>query len=189
MTDSKTAVERVEELLIAHGADYRVELTRTRITLEPFTRFIVLNERGGLRGTIDVYLNGNCGYTWQEERLTPEQAIAATLGETRTRDDIEADIDCYRAEDCPDYLRVPVYRVRSWLDRQAAITRREIEAEMGAGECESFTLPEPDGWYKCPDCGCVVGYTELYGGGWSIMMDDYQIPFNACPKCGKAVKR
>ncbi len=65
----------------------------------------------------------------------------------------------------------------------------ELNAELRSGTCDNFSLPEPDGWYKCPECGCVVGYTELYGAGWSIMMDDYQIPFNNCPMCGKAVKR
>jgi hypothetical protein len=50
-----------------------------------------------------------------------------------------------------------------------------------------WDAPEPDGWHKCPECGCTVGYTELYGGGWSIMMDDYQIPYNNCPKCGRPI--
>lgn len=51
--------------------------------------------------------------------------------------------------------------------------------------------PEPDGWYKCPNpsCGCVVGYSLLADDSWTIYMDDYQIPFNYCPQCGKAVKR
>lgn len=80
MTDSKTAIERVEELLIEHGADYRVEQRQARLTFEPFTRFTVLDESGGLRGVVDAFLNGNCAYIWQDEKLTPEQAIAATLG-------------------------------------------------------------------------------------------------------------
>ena len=50
------------------------------------------------------------------------------------------------------------------------------------------TSREPDGWYTC-ECGCTVGYDELYGGGWSIQLEDYQIPFNACPNCGRKVER
>ena len=62
-----------------------------------------------------------------------------------------------------------------------------IAATLGAGECEIDD--EPDGWYKCDDCGCVVGYWLLNDDSWTIYMDDYQIPFNNCPNCGKAVKR
>lgn len=65
----------------------------------------------------------------------------------------------------------------------------EVEREMDAlvsGECEEN---EPDGWHKCPECGCVVGYWLLVDDSWTIYMDDYQIPFNNCPNCGKAVKQ
>lgn len=57
------------------------------------------------------------------------------------------------------------------------------DATVGAGTCHI----EPDGWYKCPDCGCVVGYSRLYGGDISIMLDDYQIPLKHCPNCGKRI--
>lgn len=42
-----------------------------------------------------------------------------------TREEIEVDIDCYRDEDNSDYLRVPIYRVHSWLNRQTEITKHE----------------------------------------------------------------
>ena len=61
---------------------------------------------------------------------------------------------------------------------------KEAKEELKARE-ESM---EPDGWHKCPKCGCFVGYVELYGGGWSIMMDDYQIPLRFCPECGREIK-
>lgn len=54
---------------------------------------------------------------------------------------------------------------------------------------EERDYPEHDGRYECPDCGNVVYYDELHGGGWTIYVEDYQIPFNACPNCGRAVKR
>lgn len=54
---------------------------------------------------------------------------------------------------------------------------------------EERDYPEHDGRYECPECGNVVYYDELHGGGWTIYVEDYQIPFNACPNCGEAVKR
>ena len=60
--------------------------------------------------------------------------------------------------------------------------------ELLASE-EELNYPEHDGRYECPDCGNVVYYDELYGGGWTIYVEDYQILFNNCPKCGKAVER
>lgn len=75
-----TGTDELRKLLDERGVEYRIECKQTRATFEPFNRFIVLNERGGLRGTIDVYLDGACNCTWQFDGLTPEQAIAATLG-------------------------------------------------------------------------------------------------------------
>lgn len=44
---------------------------------------------------------------------------------------------------------------------------------------EERDYPKHDGLYECPDCGNVVYFYA----------EDYQIPFNHCPNCGKAVKR
>ena len=85
--------------------------------------------------------------------------------------------------DWTDFYAIKDEAIEAWN------TRTPEQAVAATLEADEWSLPEPDGWYKCPECGCVVGYTELYGGGWSIMMDDYQIPFNNCPNCGKAVKR
>lgn len=46
---------------------------------------------------------------------------------------------------------------------------------------------EPDAWHTCPKCGCVVGYEDSGDGYRSISCEDYRIPFNFCPKCGKKV--
>jgi predicted RNA-binding Zn-ribbon protein involved in translation (DUF1610 family) len=64
---------------------------------------------------------------------------------------------------------------------------RAISCMKRIGEERDY--PEHDGRYECPDCGNVVYYDELYGGGWTIYVEDYQIPLNHCPNCGKAVKR
>ena len=76
----------------------------------------------------------SCGHSVMLFGLTDEPAFCAICGavvvkpagEHDTREEIEADIDCYRDEESPDCLRVPIYRVHSWLNRQAAITDREI---------------------------------------------------------------
>ena len=86
-----SATDKLCKLLDERDVEYRIECKQTRATFEPFNRFIVLNERGGLRGTIDVYLDGACNCTWQFDGLTPEQAIAATLG--------ESDEGCYLMRD------------------------------------------------------------------------------------------
>jgi len=90
--------------------------------------------------------------------FTPEQAIAATLGD-----------DGYK--------------------QAAEYWKRMYEELLTERIGEERDYPEHDGRYECPDCGNVVYYDELHGGGWTIYVEDYQIPFNACPNCGKAVKR
>ena len=75
-------------------------------------------------------------------------------------------------------------------DEYELTPEQAIAATLGS-EChvETCEPDEPDGWYKCPDCGCVVGYWLLNDDSWTIYMDDYQIPFNACPNCGRRVER
>lgn len=60
-----------------------------------------------------------------DTRKHMDNGVSVQMCPNDTREQLETDIDCYRAEDCPDYLRVPVYRVYSWLKRQAEITKRE----------------------------------------------------------------
>lgn len=79
------------------------------------------------------------------------------------------------------------------LTRRIAELEREVERlrragyEIGYHDAMAAKGCEPDGWHECPKCGCVVGYTELHGGGWAIVMDDYQIPYNNCPQCGRPI--
>lgn len=74
---------------------------------------------------------------------------------------------------------------------ECEVTGHDDELYDESDDWERLPTPwdaqEPDGWHRCPECGCTVGYTELHGGGWSIMMDDYQIPYNNCPECGRPI--
>lgn len=63
----------------------------------------------------------------------------------------------------------------------------EIEGDVYVKE-RTCKPDESDGWHKCPECGCVVGYWLLNDDSWTIYMDDCQIPFNACPNCGAKVR-
>lgn len=73
------------------------------------------------------------------------------------------------------------------LDVLAMFERQNTKEQVRNRRPYKQKPSEPDGWYECPKCGCVVGYDELYGGGLAIVMDDYQIPFDYCPKCGRRV--
>ena len=141
----------------------------------------------------------------------PEQAIAATVGRTvwEPSKEWKAWHESLR-HDNPSNVREAVENILfdaidfggdmgpngnvwSGVDEGDVLTEkcidgwvRSIESTVAMVGVESIEC-EPDGWYKCPKCGCVVGYDELYGGGWAIVMDDYQIPFNCCPNCGRMV--
>jgi hypothetical protein len=62
----------------------------------------------------------------------------------------------------------------------------ERALSMATDEPEDY-FHEPDGWYKCPGCGCVVGYDDQSDDYRVITMTDYIIPFNYCPRCGHPV--
>ena len=90
----------------------------------------------------------SCGHSVMLAGLTDEPAFCAICGavvvkpagKQDTREEIEADIDCYRDEESPDCLRVPIYRVHSWLNRQAAITERECMTAAGLAATETPAL-------------------------------------------------
>ena len=68
-----------------------------------------------------------------------------------------------------------------------ALSEEKAVEKWNTRHVETCEPDEPDGWHKCPECGCVVGYWLLNDDSWTIYMDDYQIPFNACPNCGRRV--
>lgn len=129
-------------ILAANEADTReqleAELAAERATVaqpqERTCRIVAHVTDGLMTGFPKRLFEFSCGHSVTLAGLTDEPAFCAICGavvvkpagEHDTREEIEADIDCYREEESPDCLCVPIYRVRSWLNRQAAITEREI---------------------------------------------------------------
>ena len=113
--------------------------------------------------------------TYIVDNLSPEQAIAATLGSgTLTAEQVSEAIYAHSIHaDCAD------------ADWQAIAD--ELNAELGSGTCEfvddSDGEPSPP---KCNSCGYDPG---IYECAW---LDDgtYEYERNYCPNCGrKVVKR
>ena len=76
-------------------------------------------------------------------------------------------------------------------DIEAALQyQHDLGFDEGYQACqqEYENRDEPEIWYECPKCGCHAGIDSLHGGGYTIYMDVYQIPFNYCPKCGEKVE-
>ena len=116
------------------------------------------------------YFNDENGDAWLgflgacEQDITPEQAIAATIGGRKltAKQVCEAVYANSIHADCAD---------ANW---QAIAD--ELNAVLGGGECEDVSTK--NGIFKCSECGCTV---EEYG------VDCGEIHY--CPDCGKAVKR
>lgn len=141
--------------------------------------------------------NGEC--EWPTDVEGQRIQIADTIHMLRT----EYDGD-HEWEDVVIELVYVEYGGDKWVVRGArgeawacecTVTGHDDELYDNSGDWSNLPTPwdrpEPDGWYKCPNpsCGCVVGYSLLADDSWTIYMDDYQIPFNHCPQCGKAVTR
>ena len=71
----------------------------------------------------------NLAGKWPNVAINPENGLPYESGYKDTREQIEEDIFCYRVENDSQILSVPIYRVKSWLDRQAAITKNECREE------------------------------------------------------------
>ena len=176
MTGNRTTElinDRVNRLLYEAGADFTIRSLMTNGTMESYDKFTVLDADKMPIAQIETSFH-NDETVLLTLRCTPEQAVAATLGSR------SASIDNVLELLDEMHLNAEIsYTVYSRL--------HDAIATLGSGTCEDEA--EPDGWHKCPECGCVVGYWLLNDDSWTIYMDDYQIPFNNCPNCGKAVKR
>lgn len=199
MTDNRTTelLQKIQSLLDGRGAEYTVQdaLPGWLLTVEHPTETWTYKICVHTTGLIDIW----------GSHITPEQAIAATLGSgTLTAEQVrEVAKSNSRQYESPidDGVWIREY---DWQAIAATLNaalgddgyRQATEYWKGMYEellteriGEERDYPEHDGRYECPDCGNVVYYDELYGGGWTIYVEDYQIPFNHCPNCGKAVKR
>ena len=103
------------------------------------------------------------------DMLTPEQAVAVTLGSTLTAEQIEKAI-----HDCSTYASYDgcTYYASGMMLQAIA---DELNAMLGSGTCEVEYVNEWMGWH-CKSCDTL----------WQGLPD--QKP-NYCQNCGKAVKR
>ena len=151
MTDSKTATERLREMLDARGVEYETD------------------DKAGFmetswRGCTAFQLSPSAKMTMI---VTPEQAVAATLGEQR--------------DPTKDWLLSVCNQATQ--DYVAELERKLEAATLGSGECEMVTSGTPcDGNADkaCTRCG-AYGIGEFYDGDGHISTPRF------CPNCGRKV--
>lgn len=131
-----------------------------------------LNVGNGVRIPIQTEYEQSCGGRWSTvtealsgtltvNNLTPEQAIAATLG------DSDAVAFCKRVE--------------SATKEREPLTLFGVDYEA-RGECEIETTENwllAEQYHRCKHCGAFFAVLDASG----------DIPPCVCPNCGKAVKR
>lgn len=205
MTDSKTATERLRELLDELG----VEWCETRSNVGcVFTHY-----NSELFGDIAAMDNG-AGYLYFGELngicITPEQAIAATLGNELNLDGLPVGLTIsedgnllnWRGEnyvrqstlcggrltaeqveetvekhwhDLPDEYDMPEATALLEYSYNWQAIADELNAALGAGKCERV-LYKPTGVLVCSECGA----------GMPKQLDKYCY-LRYCPNCGRAV--
>lgn len=107
--------------------------------------------------------------------LTPEQAIAATLGSgTLTAEQVRK---CVRVGACDHGLWGALDEDTDWQE-----IADELNAELGSGTCRLHYGEDDDGydgWY-CDECG-----------GWfqAVRRDGHLVKPKHCQECGKAAER
>ena len=80
----KTAIERLCQLLDDRGADYMTSVGATTGSMEPYQR-VTVYENGILKAIIES-CGGNDEAVYLQARITPEQAVEATLGRETCKD-------------------------------------------------------------------------------------------------------
>lgn len=137
-----------------------------------------------------------CARPWSDKLeikrhgLTPEQAIAATLGRPTFNADLEQALSFMRiwiSEDAHlgESELSAAFEKAEGLRKLDAI-ESAIAATLGGGECEFIiedNMNESEGmgdvWFRCTNCNATFGY---YADGW-LMKENF------CPNCGRKVKR
>ena len=167
MTDSKTATERLRELLDERRVEWRETVN--------YIGCVFTHYKSAYFDEVSAMDNGD-GYLYFEDlncvSLTPEQAIAATLGD----DGVERSNDGVATLGSDEYQR-------GYDDGLHANTKAAFAAAkqaLGSGECENVAPRYLD--FLCSKCGFVHYHSDENdtgdGNDWSY-----------CPRCGKAVKR
>ena len=179
MTDSKTATERLREMLDALNIEHfdydKGGRTQTQWEAPDGKRHFTYETSNNPAKTARLVI------AWHP---TPEQAITATLGGRLT------------AEQVRDFLnRHSVFNDTTWLHGRQELVFDENELQamvdelnctLGSGECEFViedNMNETEGmgdvWFRCTGCDMTYDY---YAGDW-LMKQNY------CPNCGRRVKR
>ena len=162
-----SATDELRLLLDERGMEYD-ESTQGNTTL---FRFDYCDRCDDYLHTIAI--TGACISAYSDY-LTPEQAIAATLGGgTLTAEQVQKVIYKHGINDGFVY---------SVLRGSFQAIADELNATLGSGTCENIAQ-YPLVNFECSECGCTVE------GGDELGADIQHGEWNHCPNCGKAVKR
>lgn len=146
-----TATEELRALLDERGADYRVSATGYSIDIGPYTTAYANRSDT----TLDVSLR----------QVTPEQAIAATLGSCN----------------CSSSERTETCRLEGFADVPFSVDY-EIEGyDMGSSR-DYATLAE------CSSCGAYVIVPPSYHHVLTCDGDEVYQPYRFCPNCGRRIE-
>ena len=206
------ATEKLKALLDERGVEYKTHdiiIGKAVTWAGSVCNWVALpDERGLAVGVYKDYLTpeqtiavtlGNETCEWPTDMEGQRIQIADTIHMLRTEYDGDHEwedvvIELVYVEHGGDKWVVRGARGEAWAC-ECTVTGHDDELYDNSGDWSNLPTPwdrpEPDGWYKCPNpsCGCVVGYSLLADDSWTIYMDDYQIPFNHCPQCGKVVEQ
>lgn len=186
MIDSKTATDRLREMLDERDVEW----------WEGWNKSLTVFD-----GANDVRYMADCMlgqlYIRSVLPITPEQAVAATLGSDRENelqaalnkaagnwakaDRLARDI-WEQVSHCPDYP-IPPCMTESICEQFRNLPDVEQAATLGSGECEMVTSGTPcegNADKACIRCG-AYGIGEFYDGDGHISTPRF------CPNCGRKV--
>ena len=165
-----TATDKLRKLLDERGVEWQAD------DIDTLLHTVWENQEGQLCTHFEAI--GECAGNWHDEvsiyRVTPERAVAATLGNEPPYDELLRCLENdWNISASWDGLR------RFWHIGLTEEGVRMRDAELGSGTCEVV------GSYYYDD---YDQYEFEFSCGHSVNMYDKEPP-NYCPNCGKAVKR
>ena len=182
MSDNRTT-ERLMAMLEERGVEYKMHgiIGGKAVTWHgSVCNWVALPDENGL--AVAVY----------KDYLTPEQAIAATLGNecathgTLTAEQVREAIEEAKAEllESCEYVGDMGQRksdVLKAFDKMEQAIADELSAELGSGTCEVMKGEgRTAGWWVCQSCGSLF---DMVG---ALACNGKKKP-NYCPGCGKKV--